>query len=131
MSHKSKGCNAERELIHLFWSTDTWSACRVAGSGSMKYPAPDVIAATANKLLAIECKACKGAYQYLTSDEVRDLLLFSKKTGAQPLIAVRFNNEPWYFVPPLLLKETKTQYVVTREDAPKIGKLFKDLIDSK
>lgn len=44
MSHKSKGINAEREIIHLFWSMPGWTACRVAGSGSMKYPSPDVIA---------------------------------------------------------------------------------------
>ena len=46
MSRKSKGINAERELIRLFEDTNKWSACRVAGSGSSRYPSPDIIAAS-------------------------------------------------------------------------------------
>ena len=65
MSRKSKGINAERELIHIFWKTKSWAACRVAGSGAIKYPAPDVLAGNGNILLAIECKACQGDKQAL------------------------------------------------------------------
>ena len=44
MSLKSKGINAERELIHKFWGVG-WGAVRVAGSGSMRYPSSDILAA--------------------------------------------------------------------------------------
>ena len=128
MSHKSKGCNAERELIHLFWATGKWGACRVAGSGSMQYPAPDIIAASKSRRLVLECKACRGDYQYLTKEEVNELKQFADLTSADPVIAVRFNNEEWHFFHPCVLKETEKNFVVTRDFANKIGKVFKELI---
>ena len=51
MSTKSKGTNAERELIHAFWGKG-YAAIRSAGSGSMKYPSPDIIAAKKGKRFA-------------------------------------------------------------------------------
>lgn len=128
MSNKSKGCNAERELIHLFWSTGDWAACRVAGSGSMHYPAPDIIAAKNSKRLAIECKKCKGDYQYLEKREVEELEKFSAMINAEAVIAVRFNNQEWRFLSKNELKETDKNFVITRDDAPKMGKLFIELI---
>ena len=59
MSRKSKGINAERDLIHKFWNVEGWSAVRVAGSGSMKYPSADVLATNKLRRLAIECKTSK------------------------------------------------------------------------
>lgn len=128
MSHKSKGCNAERELIHLFWGTGVWAACRVAGSGAIKYPAPDIIAASKSKRLVIECKACSGDYQYLAKEEVDELKQFAELTNAYPVVGVRFNHEEWRFFSLGELKETEKNFVVTRESAIKIGKVFKDLI---
>lgn len=127
MSRKSKGCDAERELIHLFWQTDEWAACRVAGSGSIKYPAPDVIAASRTKRLAIECKASKGHYQYFDKQEIIELQQFAHKTAAEPVIAMRFNQQPWYFFTPADLEETDKNFVITRDHLQKRGKLFKEL----
>ena len=59
MSRKSKGINAERELIHLFWKTNSWTAVRIAGSGSSKYPCPDILAANISRKIAIEAKSTK------------------------------------------------------------------------
>ena len=53
MSRKSKGINAERDLIHKFWGTGKWSAVRIAGSGSMKYPSADILATNKLRTLAI------------------------------------------------------------------------------
>src|SRR3990170_2008993 len=100
MGSKEKGSNAERELIHLFWSTKEWTACRVAGSGSMKYPSPDIIANKQGINLAIECKATGSNNQYLEKREVDELVEYAKKAGARPLIAVRFNRMPWLFLDP-------------------------------
>ena len=127
MSRKSKGCDAERELIHLFWQTDEWAACRVAGSGSIKYPAPDVIAASRTKRLAIECKACKGNSQYFDKKEIIELQQFAHKTNADAIIAVRFNQEQWHFFMPAELDETNKHFVITREHLQNRGKLFKEL----
>ncbi len=127
MSRKSKGCNAERELIHLFWQTNDWAACRVAGSGSIKYPAPDIIAANRTKRLAIECKSCKGNYQYFNKEEIIELQQFAHKTNSEAIIAVRFNNQQWQFFIPAELDTTDKHFVITRDHLQKRGKLFKDL----
>jgi len=128
MSQKSKGCNAERELIHLFWSTQTWAACRVAGSGSMHYPAPDIIAATQKRNMAIECKITKTDYQYFDKQEISELKHFATLTNIEPIIALKFSKQPWRFITPEQLKETNKNYVITREDAQRVGKLFIELI---
>ncbi len=114
MSQKKKGSNAEREIIHMFWQTPDWAACRVAGSGSIKYPAPDVIAANTRRKLAIECKTSKGEYQYLQKREIKELLEYSKKTNAEPWIAIKFSRTDWKFIQVKDLKETGKHYMATR-----------------
>jgi len=127
MGSKEKGSNAERELIHLFWSTKKWTACRVAGSGSMKYPSPDIIANKAGLTLAIECKSTGSKYQYLEKREVKELVEYAKASGARPLVAVRFNRLPWRFLDPEDLKETAQSLVVTPELAELRGYSFEEL----
>ncbi len=127
MSSKQKGSNAERELIHLFWATKEWTACRVAGSGSMKYPAPDIIANKEGINLAIECKATSSQNQYLEKREVRELIEYAKLAGARPLIAVRFNRRPWRFLDAVDLRETEQLYVVTPDLAERRGLSFEEL----
>ena len=128
MGAKQKGSNAERELIHLFWATKVWTACRVAGSGSMKYPAPDIIANKAGVNLAIECKATSSKYQYLERREVDELVEYAKTAGARPLIAVRFDRSPWRFLNPFDLEKTAQNFVVTPELAVRRGLLFEELV---
>jgi len=130
MSSKSKGSNAERELIHLFWATKKWTACRVAGSGSMKYPAPDIIANKEGVNLAIECKITSQNNQYLEKREVEELIEYARKAGARPLIAVRFNRKPWRFLNPDDLKKTEQNCVITPELAELRGLLFEELTQS-
>ncbi|MBI4146460.1 Holliday junction resolvase [Candidatus Woesearchaeota archaeon] len=128
MSNKQKGNNAERELIHLFWQTNQWTACRVAGSGSMKYPAPDIIANKQGINLAIECKSTKENNQYLEKREVKELVEYARRAGARPLIAVRFNSMHWRFVNPEDLNDTGNNYAINREHAELKGLLFEELI---
>ncbi len=64
MGNKIRGTNAERELLHMFWA-EGWVACRAAGSGSMRYPSPDLFVSKSGKHLAIECKITKGKKQIL------------------------------------------------------------------
>ncbi|MFH0977883.1 MAG: Holliday junction resolvase Hjc [Candidatus Woesearchaeota archaeon] len=125
MSRKSKGINAERELLHLLWKNG-WACIRVAGSGASRYPTPDLVAGNKNRVLAIECKSGKGPYQYLEQEEIEHLVEFSKIFGAEPWIGVRFNNEDWSFYSPKELGTTKTSFVVTKESK---GKNFLDLIN--
>ena len=127
MSSKQKGSNAERELIHLFWATKEWTACRVAGSGSMKYPAPDIIANKAGISLAIECKSTAQNNQYLEKREVKELISFAEMSGARPLIAVRFNRKQWRFLDPVDLGSTEQNFVVTLALAERRGLTFEEL----
>ncbi|MEM2915859.1 MAG: Holliday junction resolvase Hjc [Candidatus Woesearchaeota archaeon] len=121
MGAKTKGTGAERELVHLFWKKD-WAASRVAGSGSIKYPVPDIIAGKDKRVLAIECKTTKDDCQYLTKEEVDDLRKFAKITGAEPYVAVRFAREEWRFLHPDELDVTVSQFVVSKKLATEIGK---------
>ena len=129
MSQKTKGCNAERELIHMFWQTKSWSAIRVAGSGSSHYPSPDVLAGNVKRKLAIECKSSKSKNKYLTNDEIEKIVSFSKLFGAEPWIGVRFNNEKWYFLSIEDIKETEKNYLISLDIAKKKGFLFEELIN--
>src|SRR3989344_2449060 len=109
MSRKSKGINAERELIHMFNNND-WMSIRVAGSGSSHYPSPDILAGNIKRKLAIECKSIKSKTKYLTNEEVEQLKLFSRLFGAEPWIGIRFNNEKWYFLSIDDIEITKKNY---------------------
>ena len=130
MSIKSKGSNAERELVHMFWAQG-WAAVRVAGSGSMKYPSPDIIASKNSKIFAIECKSCKTGYQYFEREEIRNLLEFSKKAGHLPLVAIKFNRTEWLFLTPSQLEQTSKRIGIKKELALERGKRFYDLTGAK
>jgi len=131
MSHKSKGINAEREIIHLFWKTEEWTACRVAGSGSIKYPSPDIIAGNQTRKLAIECKACSGEYQYLEKRAVQELEEYARKFNAEPWIAIKFDRTEWRFIQPKNLKITEKNYMTTRKNLETTGKRFDDLLSKE
>ena len=118
MSKKSKGINAERELVHKLWAAG-WSACRVAGSGSSHYPSPDVIAGKGYRSLAIECKKTKKT-KYLTKDEVKNLVEFAEIFGAEPWIGVRF-REGWFFLKPQDLRDTGKGLAVSKDLAKQKG----------
>jgi Holliday junction resolvase len=127
MSLKSKGINAERELIHLFWGNG-WTAVRVAGSGNTKYPSPDVLASNAVRRLAIEAKVTKDKYKHFPKDEIEQLREFSQKSGAEPWIAVKFKGNSWFFLSLEDLQETGAHYSIPLELAKRRGLAFSELI---
>ena len=128
MSLKSKGTNAERELIHKFCTTGTWYACRVAGSGSMKYPSPDIIAGNLLRKLAIECKRTSEESKYVPKEDIAQLKEFCRVFGAEPWLAVRFDSSPWYFLTLEDLKDTGASYAVTKDVVKTKGILFEEVI---
>ena len=130
MSSKSKGSNAERELVHMFWKSGH-TAVRVVGSGSMQYPSPDIIANGANMGLAIECKACKTGYQYFDLEEIGQLKEFADKAGLEPYIAIKFNRTKWIFLTPDQLDRTKKRIGIKKSVALERGKSFHDLAGAK
>jgi Holliday junction resolvase len=129
MGRKSKGMDAERELIHLFWRTGNWTAVRVAGSGAIKYPCPDVLAGNCLRRLAVECKSSKKRRKYLTDKEVKELMIFARCFGAEPWIGVRFDGINWFFLGLNELKKTKNGFVISEDLARKKGLLFEQLVE--
>jgi len=128
MSKKSKGLNAERELVHKFW--DNGFVCnRIAGSGSIKYPSPDLIAGNTLRKIAMECKATAGTKQYLKKKEISELKQYCKLFGAEPWIGVRFDNLSWYFLTLEDLQETEREnFVVPIQLAKRKGLLFEEML---
>lgn len=128
MSRKSKGANAERELIHLFNNIEGWCAVRVAGSGSNAYPSPDIVAGNGARHLAIECKSFRGEKKYVPKENVEQLCLFAARFGAESWIAVRFLGKPWWFLPVENLEDTGKSLAVSWDDAQRKGVSFEQLV---
>ena len=96
-NNKGKGGRTERELIHMFFDTGLFMPLRVAGSGSTTLPAPDLLVGGKGRVLAIECKSGKKR-RYIDPGQVKELLEFAGKFGAEAWIGARFDREGWYFL---------------------------------
>ena len=97
INRKAKGSKGERELVKFF-NENSFSCIRTAGSGSSKYPAPDILAGNAIRRLAIECKVTKDKKKYFPQAEIDQLKAFSSNFGAESWIGVKFPNNDWYFL---------------------------------
>ena len=127
MSVKSKGANVERELLHMFWAKK-WAALRSAGSGSMKYPGPDLLVGNKTRRMSIECKSTKSNKVYLDNHDIEQLKEFSKVFDARPWFAVKFARKGWYFLTIDDLEKTPTGYVIDVKTARLRGLSFEELI---
>jgi len=130
MNTKRKGINAERELLHKFWAIG-WSCIRVAGSGSMHYPSPDLLAGNRIRKIAIECKCINNGSFYFEKKEIDDLKEFCNRFGAEPWIAIKFGEselKDWLFFMLEDLKETEKGYSVTAELGKMKGLLFEEVV---
>ncbi len=128
MAQKQKGANAERDLVHKFWGTGSWVAHRIAGSGSSKYPSPDIIASNNIRRLALECKATKKTSVYIPKEEIGALVQFSRMFGAEPWVAVRFVRQEWLFMSIDDMHDTGSNYAVNVGLAKMKGLLFEELV---
>jgi len=125
---KQKGSRAERELLSMFWN-NSYAGFRVAGSGSTPLPSPDLLVGNGKRYLAIECKSLKTKAKYLEEQQIKELIEFSKRFGAEPWIGLRFNNLGWYFIQPEKLEKTKNgSLVASLEILKEQGLSFNKLI---
>ena len=127
MSLKSKGSNAERELLHMFWSKG-WACIRSAGSGSMKYPGPDLLVGNKVRRMAIECKCTKKDKVYLDEHDVKQLKEFSNVFDARSFFAVKFSRKEWLFLSLEDIEKTQKGYVIGSKIAELRGISFQELI---
>ena len=128
MNTKAKGTKGERELIKFF-NEIGWCAIRSAGSGSSKYPSPDILAGNAIRRVAVECKVTKDSKKYFTNEEIDQLKFFSQKFGAESWVGVKFPNDPWYFLMLEDLKDTGKNWLVSLELAKRCGLLKEELTE--
>ncbi len=127
MNTKAKGTQGERELVKMF-NENGWSCIRSAGSGSSRYPAPDLLAGNAVRRIALECKVTKEQKKYLTKEEVEQLRVFSQKFGAESWVGVKFPGEPWYFLMLEDLQDTGSCLAVSLELAKFKGLMAEELL---
>jgi len=127
MSLKSKGINGERELVHMFWGKN-FACLRIAGSGSNRYPSPDLLVGNKLRRLAIECKVTKENKKYFEKNEVFALKKFADTFGAEPWVAIKFKGHEWYFVSLEDMTDTGKNFVVDVNIAQSKGLLFEEMI---
>ena len=127
MNRKAKGTKGERDLVKFF-NENEWSCIRVAGSGSSRYPSPDILAANAIRRVAIECKVTKDQKKYFQMEEIEQLQTFSRRFGAESWLGVKFPDEPWYFLMPEDLENTGVCLAVSLELAKRRGLTPEDFI---
>jgi len=128
MKRKTKGINAERELVALLWKHG-WAACRVAGSGSSRFPSPDVVAGNGVRRIAVECKAVSAEKKYLTKADITQLQTFANTFGAEPWIGIRFDKDQWYFISLDDLKETPSGFVISAQLAKQKGLILAEILE--
>lgn len=128
-SSKAKGSKGERELVKIFNDVG-WSCVRIAGSGSSKYPCPDILAGNAIRRVAIECKVTKETKKYFTREEIEQLRTFSRKFGAESWVGVQFSGEPWHFLMPEDLEDTGNLLAVSKAQARMKGLKIEELTNS-
>lgn len=112
MGNKEKGANAERELYQMFID-NMFRAVRVAGSGMMENTSADLIAGKNGKKYCIECKASKKTSKYITKEQINDFIVFSEIFGLEPVVAVKFNRQGWFFLHPSHLEDSGKHYLVS------------------
>ncbi len=125
---KRKGTQAERELIDFFWEKEGWCAHRIAGSGSSKYPSPDLIVGNNLRKLALEVKTTFEKKKYFTGEEIYALKEFSNIFGAEAWIAIKILNKDWYFVNLEDLNQSGKSFNICLDDLKNKGLLFEELI---
>lgn len=93
----SKGSRGENELGEAFEDYG-YVYMRQAGSGTADRELPDIAVGNGERFIVFEVKRwAYQDYQYVTKDEVNDLIFFAEQFGAEYYIAARFNHKPWQF----------------------------------
>jgi len=126
--NKHKGANAERELYHMLVGNN-YAAVRAAGSGMMENTSCDLIAGKSDKKFCIEVKSSKKPYKYISKKQIEDFLIFSQIIGLEPVLAIRFNREGWFFIKPKNLEDSGKNFCISLDLARKKGKRFSQMFD--
>lgn len=121
--NKAKGTRYENELYDMLVSSG-YRCIRSAGSGIKNESNADLIAGNKRKKFCIEVKSCKNKCKYISKEQIEDFIIFSEIFGLNPVVAIRFNREGWFFLHPKKLEDSGKNWSVNLEQARKKGKRF-------
>ena len=113
-----KGSMEERTVVKLFEGLN-YGAIRVPASGARtSSDKPDVVAGNGTNYYAVEVKSSKNDYIYIRQEQVEELLRFSERFGATPLIVAKFTRLDYITFTINELNQTKSgKYTIHRDDA--------------
>ncbi len=108
-----KGVRFERDLVTRFWDNG-WAAVRAAGSGTVSFPVPDVLAVKGGRVILVECKVTKEDKMNFKK-AVLSLKKFGLIANAKAYLAVKFlRKEPCFFdIDDMIIDE---KYTVSASD---------------
>lgn len=121
MKNKQKGTRIENELFDLL-NKFGFKAIRCAGSGTKEFADCDIVAGNKKIKYAIEVKSSKKPYKYISKEQMKKFKEFSKIFDLKPLIALRFNYNPFYFVKPSDFDKKKNSFGINLKQAKKYHK---------
>ena len=127
MVYHSKGANAERELMRLFFEKG-FSVVRIAGSGTSPLPAPDIIAIKKGRIVAVECKARKTKNLAITVEQVGELVEWAERAGAEPFVGWKIPRKGWFFLEPGQMRNTGKFFTINQANAMSFGRSLEILI---
>lgn len=123
MSYKKKGIQYEYKVMNIL-DYFGFACVRAPASGSSRKDLPDIICSNSNYTYAIEVKQRNKEKLYIDKSQVEEIMRFSDKFGAIPLIVVKFFKEPFrVFFANNLPHEYSRSYKVSMEDYPLSEKL--------
>ena len=127
MVYHSKGANAERELMRLFFQAG-FSVVRIAGSGTSPLPAPDIIAIRKGRIIAVECKARKASHLAIALEQVKELRDWASRAGSESLVGWKIPRKGWFFLKPGQFNKTEKFFIISQKNAMKRGKSLEEVI---
>lgn len=123
-----KGIRDEREIIHRLDKLG-FAVIRSPSSGAgTKLDRPDIIAGRKGLYLAIEVKSTRKEELYINRKSVEQLVRFSDKFGATPVIAVKFVHRGWFLFEPQNLDRKNKSFKISIRDAKRRGKTLESIV---
>ncbi len=110
----AKGALYERQLKKMLEARGFY-VVRAAGSGADS-TAPDLLALSTTKRMALECKAWNSGYLWIEKWKMEGMKAFEQKTNVPYYVAWKVAREAWRFFPLAALRETEKAFVLEEKD---------------
>ncbi|MBD3192380.1 MAG: Holliday junction resolvase [Candidatus Heimdallarchaeota archaeon] len=129
------GIQAERDLVHRFWSEGFAVLRAPASGGGTDLPRPDLIVGSVERqrFFVLEIKTIKRKVLYLQAEQIEGLIEFANRLGFEPVLGVKFKWQGKGFLflkVPEQLEQVRdsANYKITLAEACRVGQSFGELI---